>query len=488
MVSAALSVAVHRFIDELTPVVEALGSGVPAVRADRLAGDVALEVFDLACALVDADGLHTDNELWALIATFGPLLESHLGHADPAALRRAGIVTGRRRWVEQPSPLLELVLAADRRNATSTSWTYYARAMAVAHEVAAIDAHVARLELVALEQLRSTLLRSISEHGIPRPGTPPTGTPPTGTPPNRDGAPGEPAPAGAATEGAGATTAAPPLPPLPPARPLEELHAELDALIGLDVVKAEVKLVADLLVVQRLRTERGLPVAAGSRHLVFTGNPGTGKTTVARLLAELYRTLGVVVRGHLVETDRGGLVAGYVGQTATKVKGVFTSAIGGVLLIDEAYALARGGERDFGTEAIDTLVKLVEDHRDEIVVILAGYPAEMAALVASNPGIESRFPRTIHFPDYTDDELVRIFDRLCRAAHYQPDEAALAAARDRFAAEPRGPGFGNGRLARNLFEASIAAQASRIVAMTEPTDDDLGALTAPDVVAAASRT
>jgi Cdc6-like AAA superfamily ATPase len=473
-VSEALTGAVHRFIDELTPVVEALGSGVPAIRADRLAGDVALEVFDLACALVDADGLHTDNELWALIATFGPLLESQLGHADPAALRRAGLVTGRRRWVEGPSPLFELVLAADRRNDTSTSWTYYARAMAVAHEVAAIDAHVARLELVALETLRSTLLRSISEHGIPRPGQPRTGAP-AGAPSTR---------AGAGPEEDGGTLVAP---PLPPPRPLEELHAELDALIGLDVVKAEVKLVADLLVVQRLRTERGLPVAAGSRHLVFTGNPGTGKTTVARLLAELYRTLGVVTRGHLVETDRGGLVAGYVGQTATKVKGVFTSALGGVLLIDEAYALARGGERDFGTEAIDTLVKLVEDHRDEIVVILAGYPAEMAALVASNPGIESRFPRTIHFPDYTDEELVRIFDRLCRASHYEPDDAALAAARDRFAAEPRGPGFGNGRLARNLFEASIAAQASRVVAIEAPTDADLGSLTAPDVVAAAAR-
>jgi Cdc6-like AAA superfamily ATPase len=476
-VNEALVGAVERFIDELAPIVEALGSGVAAVRADRLAGDVALEVFDLACALVDADGLHTDNELWALIATFGPRLESQLGHADPAALRRAGIVTGRRRWVEQPSPLLELVLAADRRDGTSTSWTYYARAMAVAHEVAAIDAHVARLELVALEQLRSTLLRSIAEHGIPRPGTPPDAARGPVVPP----------PAGATTHQGSSSVADLPLPPLAPARPLEELHAELDALIGLDVVKAEVKLVADLLVVQRLRTERGLPVAAGSRHLVFTGNPGTGKTTVARLLAELYRTLGVVTRGHLVETDRGGLVAGYVGQTATKVKGVFTSAIGGVLLIDEAYALARGGERDFGAEAIDTLVKLVEDHRDEIVVILAGYPAEMAELVASNPGIESRFPRTIHFPDYTDDELVQIFDRLCRAAHYEPDEAALAAARDRFSVEPRGPGFGNGRLARNLFEASIAAQASRIVAMGEPTDADLGALTAPDVVAAAAR-
>jgi len=288
-------------------------------------------------------------------------------------------------------------------------------------------------------------------------------------------------------EGAGGHAASADARSVPPARPLEELYGELEGLIGLDLVKAEVKLVADLLVVQRLRVERGLPVAAGSRHLVFTGNPGTGKTTVARLLAEIYRALEVVTRGHLVETDRGGLVAGYVGQTATKVKEVFASALGGVLLIDEAYALARGGERDFGAEAIDTLVKLVEDHRDEIVVILAGYPAEMAVLVGSNPGIESRFPRTIHFPDYTDDELVAIFEGLCRQGRYEPDAEALAAVGGRFATEPRGPGFGNGRLARNLFEACIASQASRVVRITEPTDDQLLGLTAEDVAAAATR-
>ncbi len=474
----AFAGAVGRFLDELTPVVEGLGSGVPAVRADRLAGDVVLEAFDLACALVDADGLHTDHELDALITTFGPLLETALGHATPAELRGAGFVSGRRRWVERPSALFDLLLAADQRNGTSTAWTYYGRAMAVAHEVAAMDAHVSRLELVGLERLRTTLLQAIAHHRIARPGGKTTG--PTTAP----GAPGgvatdvDGSPTDAASEGAGS---------LPPARPLEELYAELEALIGLELVKAEVKLVADLLVVQRLRVERGLPVAAGSRHLVFTGNPGTGKTTVARLLAEIYRTLGVVTRGHLVETDRGGLVAGYVGQTAAKVKEVFTSALGGVLLIDEAYALARGGERDFGTEAIDTLVKLVEDHRDEIVVILAGYPAEMAVLVGSNPGIESRFPRTIHFPDYTDDELVAIFEGLCSEGRYEPDADALAAVGERFAAEPRGPGFGNGRLARNLFEACVAAQASRVVGITEPTDDQLLGLTADDVAAAATR-
>ena len=496
--SEAFAGAVGRFLDDVTPIVERLGAGLPPAEAQRLGGDVALDVFDLACSLVDADALHTDHELEALITTFGPLLPTHLGRSTPADLRSTGFASGRRDRVERRSALFDLLLAADREEGTAASWTYYERAMAVAHEVAALDAHVSRLELVALEQLRSTLLGGLRDHGIDRPTraragpAPDAAAPPrTGAVAGREGGPGEVGgdsrrPGGAGVEGA-AGAGVDGGGPLPPPRPLEELHAALDELIGLDLVKAEVKLVADLLVVQRLRAARGLPVVAGSRHLVFTGNPGTGKTTVARLLAELYRTLGVVDRGHLVETDRGGLVAGYVGQTATKVKDVFRSALGGVLLIDEAYALARGGERDFGTEAIDTLVKLVEDHRDGIVVILAGYPAEMAVLVGSNPGIASRFPRTIHFPDYTDDELVAIFEVLCRQQRYEPDPDALRAVRARFAEEPRGPGFGNGRLARNLFEASVAAQASRVVGLAAPSDEELLGLTAPDVLAGAAR-
>ena len=452
--SEALQREVQRFVDELTPAVEALGSGVPGLRADKLPGDVALEAFDVVAAFIDADGLHTDNELFGLVAAFGPLLDSSLGRATPPDVRRAGLVAGRRSWAEQPSAFFEVLRAGDRRNGTRAAWTYYERAMALAHEVAATDVFVSHLELQQLERFRSMLLRALG-----------------------------PAPAAAASPPA--TPAAPPTAAeLPPPRPLEELYAELDGLVGLTEVKSEVKLVANLVRVAKMRRERGLPVAETSRHLVFTGNPGTGKTTVARLLAELYRTLGVVEKGHLVETDRSGLVAGFVGQTALKVQEVFESAMGGVLLIDEAYALARGREGDFGTEAVDTLVKLIEDHRDDVVVIMAGYPDEMGQLLDANPGIRSRFPRTIAFPDYSDDELVRIFESLCAKAHYTIDDGVRAAARARFAAEPRGKGFGNGRLARNLFEAAVAHQASRVVDLPDVSDEVLVSLVAADVEAA----
>jgi energy-coupling factor transporter ATP-binding protein EcfA2 len=456
---SGLADAVRRFIDDLTPAIQSLGADVPSIKADDLANDVALEAYELAGALVDADGLHTDNELLAMIEIFGPLMPTQLARATPGDIRTAGLYTGKRHWVAQPSPLFGVLVTADTKNGTRHSWTYYERAMEIAHEVGGIDAHVSHLELSAIEQLRSTLLGQLKS--IPR-------EPPV-------------VPAASTQEGAAAPAAEP---ELPPARPIEELFAELDALVGLGPVKAEVKLVADLIAVQKLRIERGLPVAETSRHLVFTGNPGTGKTTVARLLAQIYRTLGVVSKGHVVETDRAGMVAGFVGQTALKVDEAVKSALGGILLVDEAYSLARGGDNDFGQEAIDALVKRMEDHRDDLVVIVAGYPAEMAVFIESNPGLRSRFPKTIHFPDYSSDELVAIFETMCTANHYTADAAALAEVRARVDAVEHGKGFGNGRFVRNLFEATLSTQASRVIHITDVTNDQLCTLTADDVKAA----
>jgi SpoVK/Ycf46/Vps4 family AAA+-type ATPase len=252
-------------------------------------------------------------------------------------------------------------------------------------------------------------------------------------------------------------------------------------MIGLKEVKTQVRLVTNLIRVQQTRRQHGLPVPDASHHLVFTGNPGTGKTTVARLVAQIYRTVGVVERGQLIEASRADLVAGYMGQTAAKTTAVFDSASGGVLLIDEAYALNQGSEDSFGREAVDTLVKLIEDRRDEVVVVVAGYPEEMDTFLDANPGLRSRFPRTIRFPDYTTDELVEIFDSLCQESSYHPTDEARARVRQLFDAEPRGKGFGNGRLARNLFEAAIERQSGRIVELATLTDDDLCQLTDADI-------
>ncbi|MBW3614922.1 MAG: AAA family ATPase [Actinobacteria bacterium] len=453
-----LEAPVRRFIDDLSPVLAEIAHDiVPGMPPDKPPMDVTVEAFNLVAAVVDADGRHTDAELWALIGAFASRLPSLPAYATPDDVREAQLVAGKRSWLAAPSLLFDILVETDRRQRTRHAWTYYERAIRLAHNVCALDAVASESELAAVERFRNVLLRALDRRGLPRPG----------------GAAGAPA-----SDAAAARSPA----PEEPARPIEEMLAELDGLIGLAPVKAEVKLVTNLLQVQKLREDRGLPVVESSRHLVFTGNPGTGKTTVARLLAQIYRTLRVVEKGHLVETDRAGLVAGYVGQTALKVKEVFDSALGGVLLIDEAYALARGGDKDFGQEATDTLVKLIEDHRDDIVVVAAGYPDEMHKFVESNPGLRSRFPKTIHFPDYTNDELVSIFESMCKKSSYTCGAEAKAAASRYFQSQPRDKGFGNGRLARNLFESAMAHQASRLVAITEPTNEQLMELLAEDVV------
>ncbi len=457
--AGALEAAVRAFVDEVAPQVEALGAAVDDVDVGRLRADVEVEAYNLVCAFVDADGLHTDDELWALVAVFGHRLPSALGRATPAHIRDAGLVAGRRADLDRPSAMLEVLAAADARDGGARAAGFGRRGAQIGHAVAALDLHPSRTELAAIETFRTSVRRALAGAAAAEPG--------------------------AATPAA--THTAPPAAPiveeLPPPRPLDELLAELDGLVGLAGVKREVHLVSSLLRVQQIRRDRGLPVLDQSRHLIFTGNPGTGKTTVARLLAQIYRTLGVVERGHLVETDRAGLVAGFVGQTAGRVVAAFDRAEGGVLLVDEAYSLARGGEDDFGREAIDALVKLVEDRRDRLVVILAGYPDEMGELVEANPGMRSRFPKTIHFPDYSDDDLLAIVATLGAEGRYVLDDAGRAAVRRWLSAQPRDRGFGNGRLARNLFEAAVANQATRLVALDRPTDEQLTTLTAADVPA-----
>jgi len=440
--TTALVAPAERFVSDLAPALARLS---PALGPR----DVALEAFNIAASFVDADERHTDEELTALVDAFAPWLE-HLRGVTAADLRRNDLVAGRRAWKGQRSAMLEILTAADQRNGTRDSWRYYELAMLLAHTVCGLDAYPAREELADLDSFRRLLLDALRTVGV----GPPSG--PDGTPP----------------PGGGAS---------PPVEPLEKLLDELDELVGLAEVKEEVRLVTNLLQVQELRRQRGLPVVEGSHHLVFTGNPGTGKTTVARLLAGIYRAVGVVARGHLVETDRAGLVAGYVGQTAIQVKEVVTAALGGILLIDEAYALVRGREGDFGREAIDTLVKLMEDHREDLVVIAAGYPEEMEEFVASNPGLRSRFPKTIRFADYSGDELLAIFEGMCDESRYHLTPTARRKLLAWFESQPRDKGFGNGRLARNLFEAAVTRQASRVVRMKPLSDRELVTLKPADI-------
>jgi hypothetical protein len=258
-------------------------------------------------------------------------------------------------------------------------------------------------------------------------------------------------------------------------------QGELAALVGLEPVKEQVRRLVAEARADQLRQQAGMPESDRSRHVVFVGNPGTAKTTIARLLARIYAQLGLLSNGHLVEAARVDLVGQYIGQTAPKVRRMFNRASGGVLFIDEAYALMpEDSPRDFGSEAVATLLKLMEDRRDEVVVIAAGYPRQMERFLASNPGLASRFPKTLTFEDYSDDELYAIFALVAAQQGFVLGEGVEETVRSLFPT-PRPPGFGNGRFVRNAFEEAVSIQAERIVGLTDPSPDDIRTLLVDDL-------
>ena len=269
---------------------------------------------------------------------------------------------------------------------------------------------------------------------------------------------------------------------IPPKEKIEDLLAELDSYVGMDAIKEEVRSLINMVQVYKLRREHDLPTTDMSLHMVFSGNPGTGKTTVARIMARIYHSLDILSKGQLVEVDRSGLVAGYVGQTALKTQKVIEKAMGGVLFIDEAYALNGKSENDFGQEAIDTILKAMEDHRDDLVVIVAGYTELMDKFIHSNPGLESRFNRFLMFEDYTTEQMVAIFKMQCKKGCYVLAEGTEELVQDFIAEESADDSFGNARGVRNLFEHILVAQNNRLAKMENVTRDDLMQLLPDDVL------
>jgi adenylate kinase family enzyme len=376
-----------------------------------------------------------------------------------------------RRWRAAPTVTLGALVAQG-----SSASVSYAQALA---EVASAACGLGEPTMRVIGNASVAASAQLTATGQ-RPATPCTGVngPPTAPASIAPGAAASPEPDHQLTGDAPEQAAEQAPPQASKRRSVQELLAELDALIGLSRVKQEIHRQVAILRVEQLRADAGMKSPTLTRHLVFTGNPGTGKTTVARLVSGIYAALGLLSQGQLVEVDRSEMVAGYLGQTAVKTAEVVAKAAGGVLFIDEAYSLT--GDQ-YGTEAVDTLVKEMEDRRDDLVVIVAGYPAPMEAFVAANPGLASRFRTTIEFDDYSDDELAKILTLLAQDSDYELTPQALARFRELLAATTRGSTFGNGRFSRNTLETAIGAHAWRLREVEAPTSDQLRRLLPQDL-------
>lgn len=342
---------------------------------------------------------------------------------------------------------------------------------------------VSKKDEIILQQLE--VIRTMTENNLNRMGTDFWGSPaapeaekPAEERPREDRPPEKPTASSTGNDATEPPAAEAP----PPPEKIEDLQAELEGYIGLASVKKEVKNLINMVTVHKMRREQNLPAADLSLHMVFSGNPGTGKTTIARLMARIYHSLGILSKGQLVEVDRSGLVAGYVGQTALKTGKAVEKALGGVLFVDEAYALNGRSDNDFGQEAIDTLLKAMEDHRKDLVVIVAGYDGLMDTFIHSNPGLESRFNRFLHFEDYTPEQLLEIFKMQCKKGCYELTDDAAQRVREILEDESENQiSFGNARGVRNVFEKILVAQANRIAGMENVTKEDLTRLTREDL-------